>query len=111
MQHGSSTKIVEILQGYFKYPRKCLYCLLSIRETCLCLCAPLEALSEHEGNECLPQQSKTCGDTSVTFQSGFLKDLHCVELASIRSCDLPHKEHLISRKTASETDKISNSLF
>lgn len=35
---------------------------------------------------------------ALTFQGGFLKDFHGIELSSIRPCDLPHQEHLRSRK-------------
>lgn len=31
---------------------------------------------------------------AFTFQSGFLQDLHGVELTCVRSGDLPHQKHL-----------------
>lgn len=37
---------------------------------------------------------------TLTFQGGFLQDLHGVELTSVRSCDLPHQEHLRDRKNS-----------
>lgn len=54
--------------------------------------------SDCPGKTAVMSQKELAPPRTLTFQGGFLQDLHGIELTSVGACDLPHQEHLRSRK-------------